>query len=154
MSKIYAMKQINYLLLFVFFSASFYLISQSLTFNAKTGDAVLDEKLKELNAEAITNISEFRSQIAMEFQTSETKITELLQIMEPAEILFAYQIAAVNSTSIDKIVAKFKQNKSEGWSVIIDKLGISQHSEKFKDLKNLSIYGKSANYANELSQNK
>ncbi|MES2588147.1 MAG: hypothetical protein V4622_04150 [Bacteroidota bacterium] len=148
------MKQINYLLLFVFFSASFYLISQSLTFNAKTGDTVLDEKLKALNAEAITNISEFRSHIAMEFQTSETKITELLEIMEPAEILFAYQIAAVNSTSIDKIVTKYKQNKNEGWAVIIQKLGISQQSEKFKDLKNLSIYGKSAIYVNELSQNK
>ena len=149
------MKQFNYILLFVFFSATFYLISQSLTFDAKTGDTVLDEKLKNLNAQAVTDISTFKSEIASEFQTTEVKISKLLEEMEPAEVLFAYNIALIKSISVNDVIAVYKENKNQGWSVIIKKLGISQQSEKFKDLKNISIYGKTeANFNTKISQNK
>ncbi len=149
------MKKFNYILLFVFFSATFYLISQSLTFDANTGDTVLDEKLKNLNAQAVADISTFKMEIASEFQTTEFKISKLLEEMEPAEVLFSYNIALINSISVDDVISVYKENKDYGWSVIINKLGISQQSEKFKDLKNISIYGKPDSIFNtEISQNK
>ena len=149
------MKQFNYILLFVFFSATFYLISQSLTFDARTGDTVLDEKLKNLNAQAVADIENFKTEIANEFQTTEVKISKLLENMEPTEVLFAYNIAMINSTPVNKVINVYQENKNQGWSVVIRKLGISQQSEKFKDLKNISIYGKTdSNFNAEISQNK
>jgi hypothetical protein len=148
------MNKTNYILLSIVFFACFFLIFNTLSFDAQTGDEKLDNKLKEINAKAITNIDVFKSQIALKYQTSESEVARLLKIMEPAEILFSYEISAVSSTPIDKIIETYKNNKNEGWKTIISEIGISKNSKKFKELKNLSIYNDQTIDDSSLSQNK
>jgi hypothetical protein len=136
------MKATNYILLILFFGTTLYLISDSLSFNAKTGDEALDIRLKEVNNKALTNITDFKIKMAASFQTSEAEISDLLKIMEPAEILFAYQVATVTGKSLDNIVATYLKKKNEGWSEILKNYGINNKSEKFADIKNLAIFKK------------
>jgi hypothetical protein len=148
------MNKTNYILLSLLFFASFYLISNTLSYEAKTGDKLLDEKLKEINAKAITNIDEFKSFIALKYQSSESEVSKLLKFLEPAEILFSYEISVISSTPHEVVIEKFKKNKSEGWKIVISDLGIKQHTEKFNELKNLSIYDIQKIDESSLSQNK
>ncbi len=148
------MNKTSYILLSFVFFVCFFLIFKTLSFDAQTGDEKLDKKLNEINAKAITNIDEFKSQIALKYQTSESEVAKLLKIMEPAEILFSYEISAVSSTPIDKIIETYKKNKNEGWNVVISEIGIQKNSKKFKELKNLSIYNDQTIDDSSLSQNK
>jgi hypothetical protein len=148
------MNKTNYILLSIVFFVSFLLIFNTLSFDAQTGDEKLDKKLNEINARAITNIDEFKSQIALKYQTSESEVARLLKIMEPAEILFSYEISAVSSTPIEEIIETYKNNKNEGWEIIISEIGIEKNSKKFKELKNLSIYNDQTIDDSSLSQNK
>lgn len=148
------MNKTNYSFLIILFVVSFFLIFQSLSYEAKTGDKVLDQKLKEINSKAIRNLDDFKKEMAFNYQTSESDISEMLKIMEPAEILFTYEISIVSSNSVDKIIKSFKKHKKEGWKVIIRDMGIYSNSEKFKDLKNLSIYKREEINKNPVSQNK
>lgn len=148
------MNKTNYILLSIVVFVSFFLISKTLSFEANTGDIALDQRLKDINAKAITNIDVFKNQVAMRYQTSESEIGQLLKFMEPAEILFAYEISAVSSISVEKIIKSYKKNKNDGWHIIISDLGIKKSSKKFKELKNLSIYDKQSIDESSLSQNK
>jgi hypothetical protein len=148
------MNKTNYILLSIIFFASFYLISNTLSYEAKTGDKVLDQKLKEINAKAITNIDEFKRFIALKYQISESDVSKLLKVLEPAEILFSYEISVINSTPHYLVIEKFRKNKSKGWQVVINQLGIKKNSEKFNELKNLSIYDIQKIDESSLSQNK
>lgn len=148
------MKSTNYILLILFFATTFYLISDSLSFNARTGDKALDIRLKEVNNKALVNISDFKAKMATSFQTSESEISELLKIMEPAEILFAYQVATVTGKSLENVVATYTKKKGEGWSAILESYGIKNKSEKFSDIKNLAIFKKINIGDKNLSQNK
>ena len=80
------MKSYNYVLLFAVFSVSIFLISVSLTFDANTGNEKFDERLNEINKDALADISAFKAAIVEKYHVDEMEIASLISTMEPAEI--------------------------------------------------------------------
>jgi hypothetical protein len=128
------MKSYNYILLFALFSASIFLISVSMTFDAKTGNEKFDDRLNEINKEALGDISAFKASIVEEYRVEEAEVGSLISIMEPAEILLSYEISRLTSKTMTEVLARYNTNKEKGWKNIFRSLGINNNSSRFTEL--------------------
>ncbi|MCE3295588.1 MAG: hypothetical protein K0R65_1302 [Crocinitomicaceae bacterium] len=133
------MKSYNYVLLFALFSVSIFLISVSLTFDANTGNEKFDEKLNEINKEALADISAFKAAIVGEYHVDETEVSSLISIMEPAEILLSFELSRLTSKTLSEVLTSYNNNKEEGWKKIFLSLGINKKSSRFNDLCKIEI---------------
>lgn len=145
------MKGYNYILLFSLFTASIFLISISLNFDANTGSEKFDEQLNDINKEALADISAFKNTIVREYNVDDSEVTGLISTMEPAEILLSYELSRLTDKSISEVLTHYKENKQDGWKQILLSLGIDSHSPRFGDLCKLGF--KDHDQHNPLSKN-
>lgn len=133
------MNKLNYLLFFAMLTASFLLISQTLSFDPNTGDEQLDEQLNEINSQAVTDLLSFQNEVSEKYHVGKDKISALLAIMEPVEIIIAYEISALTEKPIEQVIKSYKANKSEGWKAIAADLGVKSNTPEFSELKNILL---------------
>lgn len=100
-----------------------------------TGNVEFDTDLGIVNANAKLDLKTFKINISTSYNLSIPKVEELLQIMEPAEIILASDIAQVVQKPIDAVVTSYKKNKDKGWGVIAKEMGIKPGSPEFHALK-------------------
>jgi hypothetical protein len=133
------MKSYNYILLFALFSASIFLISVSMTFDAKTGDEKFDERLDEINKDALGDISAFKAAIVEEYHVDEAEVGSLISTMEPAEILLSYELSRLTSKTMTEVLTRYNKNKEDGWKKIFLSLGINNNSSRFNELCKIDL---------------
>lgn len=100
-----------------------------------TGNVEFDTDLGIVNANAKLDLKTFKVDLNISHQLPIPKIEEMLQIMEPAEIILAADIAQVAQKPIDAVVTSYKKNKDKGWGVIAKEMGIKPGSPEFHALK-------------------
>lgn len=100
-----------------------------------TGNVEFDTDLGIVNANAKLDLKTFKLNISTTHNLPIPKVEELLQIMEPAEIILAADIAQVAQKPIDAVVISYKKNKDKGWGVIAKEMGIKPGSPEFHALK-------------------
>ncbi|MGV3630468.1 MAG: hypothetical protein ACO1O6_04655 [Bacteroidota bacterium] len=144
------MKSYNYVLLFALFSASIFLISVSLTFDANTGSEKFDDRLNEINKDALADISAFKAAIVEEYHVDEAEVSSLISTMEPAEILLAFELARLTDKTMPEVLTRYNNNKEDGWKKIFLSLGINNNSSRFNELCKIDIYDQ--NQHNSLSK--
>lgn len=103
--------------------------------NFRTGDAALDAELNGINNDAKKDLSAFKDLLLSEHNIIGTKADELLQIMEPAEILLSGRLKDLLDISIDVVIGSYEKNKDKGWGAIAKDLGIKPGSPEFHALK-------------------
>ncbi len=144
------MKNYNYILLFALFSVSIFLISVSLTFDANTGNEKFDDKLNEINKEALADVSAFKAAIVTEYGVEEAEVSSLISTMEPAEILLAYELSRLTDKTMTEVLNRYNTNKGEGWKKIFLSLGINNNSSRFNELCKIDFNDQNAH--NSLSK--
>ncbi|MBI2280491.1 MAG: hypothetical protein HYU68_07355 [Bacteroidetes bacterium] len=100
-----------------------------------TGNVEFDTDLGIVNANAKLDLKTFKINVSTTHNLPIPKVEELLQIMEPAEIILAADIAQVAQKPIDAVVTSYKKNKDKGWGVIAKEMGIKPGSPEFHALK-------------------
>lgn len=133
------MKSLNYILLFAVFSVAIFLITNSLSFDAQTGDKQFDEKLNEINKDALADLKAFKSNVANFYQIDETEVSNMMSVMEPAEIILAIEVAKLANKPLTEIVNLHHENKTLGWNKILLSIGIKKNSTEFNDLKQINM---------------
>lgn len=125
------------LMILSMFAFSMFAFSAGITFNAMTGDSVLDTTLENLNIEAKTNLDDFTASISISYGVSKETVTKLIveDKMEPADVYMTFEIATVQNQPVDTVLAVYKKNKGKGWGVMAQDMGIKPGSESFKELK-------------------
>lgn len=129
------MNKLNYLLFFMLLSASFLLISQTLSFDPNTGDEQFDDQLNQLNSIANNDLDQFEKNVSEKYHVSTHKVTEMLSIMEPVEVLVSFETASLTEEPIDIVIESYRKNKFSGWRLIVRELGIKGNSREFAELK-------------------
>ena len=132
------MKSLNYVLIFAVFSVAIFLITTSLSFDAQTGDKQFDEKLNELNKDALADLKTFKSNVATFYMIEEAEVSNMMSVMEPAEIILALEVAKLTNKPLTEIVNHYHENKALGWNKILLSLGIKKNSTEFNDLKQIN----------------
>lgn len=148
------MKNINYPILFTMLSATFILLSQTLSFNPNTGDEKLDNELSEINVKASNDINAFIDRVHKIYNIDKNQVQELLEVMEPADVLIAMQINHITENSLTDVLASYKENNKAGWKVILNDLGIKSSSYEYVELKKIKQFNDISFITNTLSQNK
>lgn len=148
------MKNINYTIIFTMLSATFILLSQTLSFNPNTGDEKLDNKLSEINVKASNNINAFIDRVHKIYNVDKNQVQDLLEVMEPADVLIAMQINHITENSLTDVLASYKENNKAGWKVILNDLGIKSSSYEYVELKKIKQFNDISFITNTLSQNK
>ena len=146
------MKKTNYTILFFALIAIFSLLTYSLSFDPKTGDEKLDEKLSDINLSASLNINKFISRVASTYIVDETMVNEMLKTMEPADVLLTLQIGKVTDFSVYEIMSIYKNKSNNGWSSIFQELGIKNTSYEFTELKKIATFNEKSFVNSSLSQ--
>lgn len=132
------MKSLNYILIFAVFSVAIFLITTSLSFDAQTGDKQFDEKLNEINKDALADLKAFKSNVATFYLMEETEVSNMMSLMEPAEIILALELAKLTNKPLREIVNHYHDHKALGWNKILLSLGIKKNSTEFNDLKQIN----------------
>jgi len=112
--------------------------SVSATYDARTGDTMLDTTLGDLNLQTHGgNLSDFVSNLSLSFNVPRLKIEYLIDKvkMTPADAYMTIGIAKMADKPIDEVVDEYKANKDKGWGVIAKRLGIKPGSKEFHALK-------------------
>lgn len=133
------MKSLNYILIFAVFSVAIFLITNSLSFDAQTGDKQFDEKLNEINKDALADLKAFKSNVTKFYQIDETEVSNMMSVMEPAEIILAIEVAKLANKPLTEIVNLHHENKTLGWNKILLSIGIKKNSTEFNDLKQINM---------------
>jgi hypothetical protein len=107
-------------------------------YEAKTGDVEFDTVLGNLNIEAQGNLSEFITNLSVEYKVPEEEIEEIIveEEMTPADAYMTLEIADIIDEPVDVVVEEYKINKEKGWGFIAKQLGIKPGSKEFHELKN------------------
>jgi hypothetical protein len=121
------------LLLFPFLLLITSLSFAQLSFN--TGSIELDKELVTLNANAKLDIKEFTINLNASHSIPIPKIKELLNIMDPAEIILSNNIAVIVNKPLDEIVDTYKANKGKSWGQLAKEMGVKPGSPEFHALK-------------------
>lgn len=148
------MNKINLPIIFMMLSATFILLSQTLSFDPNTGDKHLDQKLTEINVKASANINAFISRINLVYNVEKSQIQELLEIMEPADVLIALQINHITDNTLADVLDSYKENNKAGWKAVLNDLGIKSSSYEYLELKKIKHFNDVSFIINTLSQNK
>ncbi len=148
------MKNTNYPIILMMLAATFILLSQTLSFNPKTGDEGFDNKLNEINVEALSDINNFIDRVNSVYLIEKNQVQELLNVFEPAELLIALQICHVTDNTLLNVIENYKRNKSKGWKSILSDLGIKSTSYEFVELKKIVNFNDVSYITNTISQNK
>lgn len=131
------MKNANYIILFAAFVIGIFLISNTFSFDAKSGNASFDKRLNEINKNALTDINAFKVCLEETYHANPDEVSNLLMQMEPAEVLLSYELAQMTSLSHAEVLEKYHLNSEKGWSTIFMSLGIKINSAQFKNLSKI-----------------
>ena len=110
----------------------------SATYDARTGDTMLDTTLGDLNLQTQGgNLSDFVSNLSLSYNVPRLKIEYLIDKvkMTPADAYMTIGIAKMAGKPIDEVVDEYEANKDKGWGVIAKRLGIKPGSKEFHALK-------------------
>lgn len=133
------MKNFNYILLFGLFSVFIFLMTTSLSFDAQTGNKQFDEKLNEINKDALADLKRFRENISDFYLIDENEVSNMMSYMEPAEIILALELTRMTNKSLSEIIKQHRIGKNLGWNKILLSLGINKNSIQFKDLTQIKF---------------
>lgn len=132
-SKIKEMKKV---LITILLSIPYFVFAQ---INFNTGSIELNTDLNSINVEAKANLSVFKNDLYVEFNTKPDNVDYLFSLnMQPAEVYLALSIAEISGKSTTEVAEVYKKNKSKGWGYIAKELGIKPGSSEFHELKNKS----------------
>jgi len=148
------MNKINLPIIFMMLSATFILLSQTLSFDPNTGDNHLDQKLSEINVKASDNINAFIDRVNLIYNVEKSQVQELLEVMEPADVLIALQVNHITDNSLADVLDSYKENNKAGWKAILNDLGIKSSSYEYVELKKIKQFNDISFITNTLSQNK
>lgn len=103
-----------------------------------TGSVEYDKSLGLINTNAKLDLNTFKLELSASHNISIPIIDKLLQIMEPAEIVIAKDIADIVNKPLEDVVSSYKVNKDKGWGQIAKEMGIKPGSAEFHELKGKS----------------
>lgn len=107
--------------------------------NFNTGSVELNTDLNNINVEAKANLSIFKNDLYVEFNSKPNEVDYLFSLnMQPAEVYLALSIAEISGKPTNEVAEVYKKNKSKGWGYIAKELGIKPGSSEFHELKNKS----------------
>lgn len=106
-----------------------------------SGDSELNSALSTLNVTATLNFPEYKAEIRVSYNITDTKIDYLTTVikMEPADVFMTLELAVIAHTSLDNVVTVYLANKDKGWGRIAQDLGIKPGSKEFKALKDNAL---------------
>ncbi len=113
-----------------------------LSYNANTGDAEFDLTLGNLNVEAKADLDNFKADLSISYEISQTKIEFLFDVvqMEPVDVFMTLELSTLSNRPVEEVVEIYKVNRDKGWGYIAKELGIKLGSEDFKSLKGRSFW--------------
>ena len=129
-----------------------------LSYNANTGDAEFDLTLGNLNVEAKADLDNFKADLTIGYEISQTKIEYLFDVvqMEPVDVFMTLELSTLSNRPVEEVVEIYKVNRDKGWGYIAKELDIKLGSEDFKSLKGRSSekYKKARNRGKSKGQKK
>ena len=127
------LKKISLTLSCILFGAITSIHAQTIAFNS--GDTEVDASLNEINVQAKTDLTAFKSSLKIELNLASEKATLLLKTMQPAEVYMLALISKISLKPVELVSASYVKNKSKGWGAIAKEMGIKPGSEAFHKLK-------------------
>jgi hypothetical protein len=148
------MKKFNYPIIFIVLLTIIVTLTNSLTFNANTGDDVFDKKLNEINISASLNINQFIDRVSSLYFVDKVILNDMLVTMEPVDVLITLHVSKITDFSMYEVLSSYKNNSKKGWNSVLHELGINNTSYEFKQIKNIVKYNDESFINSSLSQNK
>jgi hypothetical protein len=105
-----------------------------------TGDSQLEVTLGNMNVEAGTNLTVFKSDLAVSFSVPVVQFEFLFtrEKMTPAEVYLALEISKTTHKPVTVIAASYRKNRHRGWGYIANEMGIKPGSAHFKNMRDHS----------------
>jgi hypothetical protein len=102
-----------------------------------SGDPVIDQSLKDINAVARENLKGFGRRMAEKFGVPPRMVDTLLddRKMSPADAYMTLNTAQVAHKPVEEVVRAYEGNKEKGWGVIAKEMGIKPGSTEFHQLR-------------------
>lgn len=133
------MKNFNYILLFGLFSVFIFLMTTSLSFDAQTGNEQFDERLNDINKDALADLSDFKEGISDFYLIDQNEVSNMMSYMEPAEIILALELTRLTNKSLAEIIKQHRIGKNAGWNKILLSLGVNKNSLTFRELTQIKF---------------
>lgn len=94
------------------------------------------EWLKDLNIKAQADPSGFKASLAARFKIGDAQITAVLSNVErPADAYMVLRLGEMSGQPTDRVAAKYRDGKGQGWGALAKSLGIKPGSPEFHALK-------------------
>jgi hypothetical protein len=106
--------------------------------------ADLDSFLSGLNVQAQADLPGFQLKISTQFAVPLPQVqTVVQQVAQPADAFMVFQLGEMAQKPPETVVKSYTANKTKGWGVIAQQLGIKPGSAEFHALKagNLQLSG-------------
>ena len=103
----------------------------------ESGDPVIDQSLKEINAAAKENLKEFARRTGKKFGVPPEVVDALLKErkMSPADAHMTINVANTSHRPVEEVADAYERDKGKGWGAIAKKMGIKPGSAEFHELK-------------------
>ncbi|MBI2258412.1 MAG: hypothetical protein HYU67_05885 [Flavobacteriia bacterium] len=134
------MKKFNYSFVLLIAVSTFLLLSQTFQFNPETGDQQLDFKLNEINSNALSDINQFVERVSEVYVVDPNKVKDLLNFMNPADILISFQIQNITDYTLAEIVEHYRTNEEKSWHNMLPHFGITKTSYEYVELKKIKKF--------------
>lgn len=90
----------------------------------------------DFNIKAETNLSDFRTRLAVRFNIGDMQIKAVLSnVEEPADAYIMLRLGEMSNQPVNYVIEKYKSGKSKGWGALAKSLGIKPGSGEFHALK-------------------
>ncbi len=94
------------------------------------------EWFKDLNIKAQADPSGFKASLAARFKIGDAQITTVLSNVEkPADAYMVLRLGEMSGQPADRVAAKYRTGKGQGWGALAKSLGIKPGSPEFHALK-------------------
>jgi hypothetical protein len=124
---------------------------------ATMAHAGLDDFMRRVNEQAISDIDRFHARISAQFGIPIPKIQDVLKkVPSPADAFMVFQLGQMSNKHPDAVLHTYQANRDKGWGAIAHELGIKPGSAEFHALKegNLHFTGEPGSGAREHGKGK
>jgi len=106
-------------------------------FSPAPARADLNSFLSSLNMQAQVDLPGFQLKVSTQFGVPIPQVQTVLQtVQKPADAFMVFQLGQMSSKPPETVVQTYQANKTKGWGVIAQELGIKPGSAEFHALKN------------------
>jgi len=102
----------------------------------------LDSFVKSLNVEAQADLGAFKVRLSAQFGVPIPQVEAMMaSVGTPGDAYMCLRVGQVASKQVEVVTKEYQKNKTKGWGVIAQNLGIKPGSKEFHELKKRNFDG-------------